>query len=105
FVLPSRSEPFGVVVAEALACRKAVVASAVGGIPEIIENGRSGVLVEPDHPAALVRELLVLLEDDSLRRSLGLAGYQRVCERFSCETMGRRYENLYSVLVRGSRVA
>ena len=63
-------------VAEALACQKAVVASAVGGIPEIIENGRSGVLVEPDHPAALARELLALLEDGSLRKSLGHAGYR-----------------------------
>ncbi len=47
------ASPFGVVVAEALAYQKAVVASAVGGIPEIIENGRSGVLVQPD--SALVR--------------------------------------------------
>jgi glycosyltransferase involved in cell wall biosynthesis len=45
FVLPSRAEPFGIVVAEALACRKAVVASAVGGIREIVEHGRSGLLV------------------------------------------------------------
>src|SRR6266849_3217687 len=70
------ASPFGVVVAEALACQKAVVASAVGGIPEIIENGRSGVLVEPDHPGALARELLALLEDGSLRKSLGHAGYR-----------------------------
>ena len=103
FVLPSRSEPFGVVVAEALACQKAVVASAVGGIPEIIENGRTGVLVEPDHPAALARELLALLEDGSLRKSLGHAGYQRVVECFSRETMSARYESLYSALVSGSR--
>ena len=103
FVLPSRSEPFGVVVAEALACQKAVVASAVGGIPEIVENGRTGVLVEPDHPAALARELLTLLEDGSLRKSLGHAGYQRVVECFSRETMSARYESLYSALASGSR--
>jgi len=103
FVLPSRSEPFGVVVAEALACQKAVVASAVGGIPEIIENGRSGLLVEPDHPAALARELLALLEDGSLRKSLGHAGYQRVVECFSRETMSARYESVYAGLVSGNR--
>jgi glycosyltransferase involved in cell wall biosynthesis len=105
FVLPSRSEPFGLVVAEALACGKAVVASAVGGIPEIIEDGRSGVLVEPDQPAALARELLALLADDSLRESLGQAGYERVTQLFSCEAMSARYEGLYSSLLSGSREA
>lgn len=101
FVLPSRSEPFGMVVAEALAFGNAVVVSAVGGIPEIIESGRSGVLVEPDQPAALAREILALLEDGSLRQSLGQAGYQRVIERFTCETMSAGYESLYSALESG----
>ena len=101
FVLPSRSEPFGMVVAEALACRKAVVASAVGGIPEIIENGRSGILVEPDNPSALARALVTMLEDDTLRESIAGAGYARVHEYFRCERMGSRYEALFSTLLSG----
>lgn len=105
FVLPSRSEPFGMVVAEALACRKAVVASAVGGIPEIIENGRSGILVEPDNPGALARALVTILEDDSLRESIAAAGYERVLERFGCEQMGARYEGLYCALLNGMPIA
>ena len=47
FVLPSRSEPFGIAIIEALACKKPVVATSVGGIPEIIENGKNGLLVSP----------------------------------------------------------
>jgi glycosyltransferase involved in cell wall biosynthesis len=101
FVLPSRSEPFGIVVAEALACRKAVVASAVGGIPEIIEDGRSGVLVKPDDPDALARAVLELLADEGRRESLGRAGYERITALFSYDAMGASYENLYSRLARG----
>lgn len=99
FVLPSRSEPFGMVVIEALACRKAVVASAVGGIPEIIEDGRSGVLVEPDNPGALARALTRMLDDHALRERLADAGYERVQERFGCERMGAEYERLYAALL------
>ena len=101
FVLPSRSEPFGIVVAEALACRKAVVATDVGGVPEIIEDGRSGVLVKPDDPDGLARAVLDLLEDDRRRESLGRAGHERVTTLFSYEAMGARYEDLYSRVVRG----
>ena len=101
FVLPSRSEPFGMVVVEALACRKAVVASSVGGVPEIIENGRSGLLVEPDDPPALARALLRVLEDDALRRSFAEAGHARARERFGREAMGARYEALFSALLIG----
>jgi glycosyltransferase involved in cell wall biosynthesis len=103
FVLPSRSEPFGVVIAEALACQKAVVASAVGGIPEIIEDGRTGILVEPDRPAALAGAVLALLQDVPRRESLAQAGYRRVVEHFSCEKMGAGYESLYAALVDGHR--
>jgi glycosyltransferase involved in cell wall biosynthesis len=99
FVLPSRSEPFGVVVTEALACRKAVVATAVGGIPEIIEDGRSGVLVEPDNPGALARALTRMLDDHALRERLADAGYERVLEHFACNRMGAGYERLYSALL------
>jgi glycosyltransferase involved in cell wall biosynthesis len=101
FVLPSRSEPFGLVLTEALASRKAVVATTTGGIPEIIDSGQSGLLVEPDDPGALARGLLTVLEDDALRTSLAEAGYRRVQERFGCEEMGARYGYLYAALLNG----
>ena len=100
FVLPSRSEPFGIVVAEALASQKAVAASAVGGIPEIIEDGISGVLVTPDDPIALAAAVLTLLDDDARRDALGRAGHKRTVERFSHEAAGSRYEDLFGRVMR-----
>jgi glycosyltransferase involved in cell wall biosynthesis len=105
FVLPSRSEPFGIVVAEALACRRPVVASAVGGIQEIIENGRCGVLVEPDDPERLAKAILRVLEDDVLRERIAEAGLERAVDQFSCKRTGGRYERLYSTLLADGSLA
>ena len=63
FVLASRREPFGLVLAEARAAGMAVIGSAVDGIPEVLEDGRAGILVPPDDPAALSRALGALLAD------------------------------------------
>jgi len=101
FVLPSRSEPFGIVVAEALACRKPVVASAVGGIPEIIESGRTGVLVEPDDPDALAEALAHVLESETLRESIAEAGHRRVRDQFGCDAMSASYGRVYAALLAG----
>jgi len=98
FVLPSRSEPFGIAIIEAMACRKPVVASAVGGIPEIIENGKTGILVDPDNPAALANALLNLLKDPSLQRSISSNAYENVVARFQCEHTGASYERLFAGL-------
>ena len=98
FVLPSRSEPFGIAILEAMACRKPVVASAVGGILEIIDHGKTGVLVEPDDPPALAHALLDLLKDHSLQRSISSNGYTRVTAQFQCEHTGAAYERLFESL-------
>jgi glycosyltransferase involved in cell wall biosynthesis len=102
FVLPSRSEPFGIAVAEALACGRPVVASSVGGIQEIIENERSGILVEPDRPEQLADAVLRVLEDVVLRERIANAGLRRVKDDFSSHRTGSRYEGLYSTLLAGS---
>jgi glycosyltransferase involved in cell wall biosynthesis len=99
FVLPSKSEPFGIVIIEAMACRKPVVASRVGGIPEIIEHGKNGIMVDPDDPLDLAGAIEALLNDPDLRESLGANGQLTVHERFTYETMGRRYESLFSRLL------
>jgi colanic acid/amylovoran biosynthesis glycosyltransferase len=98
-VLPSRAEPFGMVVTEAMASRKAVVATRVGGIREIIENGESGILVEPDDPAALADAMATLLRDPRLRDMLAEAGFRRVLEHFGFRRMGERYVELFSSLL------
>ena len=101
FVLPSRSEPFGIAVVEALLCRRPVVASAVGGIAEIIEDQRSGLLVRAEDDRALAHALLRLLEDEALGRVLAENGYRSARERFTPELMGSRYERLFLALSRG----
>ena len=97
-MLPSRSEPFGIVVAEALACGCAVIASRIGGIPEIVVDGESGILVEPDDQDALARAVSRVLDDGALRRALAEAGRARALRCFGADSMGAGYERLYTEL-------
>jgi glycosyltransferase involved in cell wall biosynthesis len=99
FVLPSVWEPFGLVIAEAMACGKPVVATNVGGIPEIVEHNRTGILVPPAAVAPLAIALEVLLEDGRLRTEMGRAGRQRFLEQFDARIMAARYQALYDSLL------
>ncbi len=104
-VLPSRAEPFGLVLAEAMAARRPVAATTVGGIPEVVEHEKTGLLVPPDRPDALAAAILRLLRSPDLRQRLAAAGYERVSRRFSAERMGAAYEALFDRLLseRGRR--
>jgi len=106
-VLPSLREAQGISILEAMARRVPVVASAVGGIPEVITSGVDGVLVPPGDPVALAAALVGLLHDPALRTRIGEAGYRTVVERFSIDAQVRRIESVYDEeLVRaGVRVA
>lgn len=77
-VLPSLFEPFGIVLLEAMAAGLPVVASRVGGIPEIVDDGRTGLLVDAGNPVALAEGLAALCQDENLRRSMGREARQRV---------------------------
>jgi glycosyltransferase involved in cell wall biosynthesis len=99
FVLPSRSEPFGIVLAEAMACKKPVVATTVGGIPEIIENGGNGILVDPDDDKALAEALIALLRDETLRTRIATRAFSMVREQFHIEKTGKGYEALFADLI------
>jgi glycosyltransferase involved in cell wall biosynthesis len=94
-VLPSLREAQGISILEAMARRVPVVASAVGGIPEVITSGVDGLLVEPADPDALASSVSRLLGDASLRRRIGDAGYRTVAERFSIDAQVRRIESVY----------
>jgi glycosyltransferase involved in cell wall biosynthesis len=98
-VLPSLWEPFGLVIVEAMACAKPVVATRVGGIPEIVEHGRTGLLVPAATVEPLAQALLSLIENAALRKRLGEAGRQRFVERFDSRTMAANYEALYDSLL------
>jgi glycosyltransferase involved in cell wall biosynthesis len=80
--VPSRDEGLPRVILEAMAMRVPVVASSVGGIPEAVEDGCSGLLVPPDNPDALAAALARVLEDETLASSLGEAGRRRVVDEF-----------------------
>lgn len=92
FVLASRVEPFGLAAAEAMAAGLPVVATAVGGLPECVSDGETGVLVPPSDPPALAAALVALLGDPLRRRQLGVAGRQRVAARFAAEVQVPRIE-------------
>jgi glycosyltransferase involved in cell wall biosynthesis len=94
-VMPSLREAQGIAILEALAARRAVVASRVGGIPETIRHGVHGLLVPPADPPALARAILRLAADPRLRARLGAAGARRVDEAFSVTASVRRTEVIY----------
>jgi glycosyltransferase involved in cell wall biosynthesis len=84
-VCPSHVEPFGINLIEGMACAVAVVGTRVGGIPEVIEEGVTGLLVPPKAPQALAEAVGRLLRNPDLRRTMGQAGRQRVLARFTVQ--------------------
>jgi glycosyltransferase involved in cell wall biosynthesis len=94
-VLPSLREAQGISILEAMARRKPVVASAVGGIPEVLTNGLDGLLVPPADPAALADACIRLACSPELRARMGEAGRATVEARFSLDAMVRRIEEVY----------
>ena len=95
FVLASRSEAFPNGAIEAMAAGLPVVAFAVGGLLDLVENGRTGVLVRPDDPAALVSGLRRLLDRPERAAALGEAARRDVLERYSFDRMVAAFEDLY----------
>jgi glycosyltransferase involved in cell wall biosynthesis len=95
FVLPSRFESFGIAVVEAMACGKAVIATRVDGVLEIIEDSKHGLLVEAGDPIALAEAIGTLTGDASLRARLGDAARERVTNRFLISRMGEAYTNAF----------
>ena len=99
FVCPSVYEPLGIVNLEAMACETAVVASRVGGIPEVVDDGVTGLLVPPDDPASLADALNALLRDPGRASAMGLAGRKRAVAEFSWDAVGAQTADLYAELL------
>jgi glycogen synthase len=101
-VLPSRTECFPLAIIEALACGKPVVATPVGGVPELVEDGTNGILVEPEDSYGLAAAIRLLLGDADLRERFGSAGRIRA-SRFQWHDMGEGYTKAYEeILQRGA---
>lgn len=98
FVLPSRHEPFGIVNLEAMAAGKAVIATRVGGVPEIVSDGVNGLLVPPEDPEALADSIRRLAGDAELRGRLGTAGKEQ-SRNFSWPAIADQYQAVYDRLV------
>ena len=100
FVLPSLWEGFGLVLLEAMAAGRPVVASAVGPVPEIVVEGETGLLVPPGDPDALARAITRVLRDPDLAARLGRAGRARVEAHFGLDGMVAHTDDLYQQLLR-----
>ncbi len=99
FVSSSLTEGLPVAVLEAMASRLPVVATRVGAVPEVIEDGRSGLLVNPGEPEALASAIVELVKNKERAAALARAAYVRVAERFSAESMTRQTEAVYQELL------
>ncbi|MBN1658377.1 MAG: glycosyltransferase [Anaerolineae bacterium] len=99
FVAPSLFESFGLIYLEAMNYGKPVIGCRSGGVPEVVEDGVTGVLVEPADPNALARAITTLLTSPRRLHEMGLAGRERLVEYFSYERMARDFEAAYRHVV------
>jgi len=103
FVLPSRWEGLPLVIIEAMMAGLPVVASRVGGVPELVEDGITGFLVPPGDSEALAEALQWLIEDKELRRRMGEAGREKALRKFTLDRMLRETQALYEEILAGCR--
>jgi glycosyltransferase involved in cell wall biosynthesis len=104
FVLASRAEGLPLVVVEAMSCRKAIVATNVDGVPEVVLPGVTGLLVPPDDPAALADTILELDSDDALRSRLAAGAFEHFRRGFTWRSIAQRYSELFESVTSGGSV-
>lgn len=98
-------EPFGTVIIEGMAMGKPVIATNMGGPPEVIKDGSNGFLVPPGDPVALSEKIGALIRDVEVRRAVGKAAREFVTANFSAERDTRRLESIYEEIIRSHRSA
>ncbi len=104
FVLPSRSEGMPNAVLEAMACGIPVIATAVGGTSEVIEDGKNGILIASEDEPHLIQALTELIQNHEKRLAFGLEGRRRVLSQFSLKNMVSEYQMLYESLLQKVRM-
>ncbi len=105
FVMSSITEGLGTSILDAMACRKAVIGTRAGGIPEVVDDRRTGLLVDPRAPAQLADAIVRLLQDPSARSRMADAGYERVRTRFTVDRMVAATAGHYRRIARAPHVA
>jgi glycosyltransferase involved in cell wall biosynthesis len=101
-VIPSLEEGFGIPAAEAMGCEVPVVATDAGGLPEVVEHEVTGLVVPRGDSGALASAIGRLLDDEELRRRMGLAGRERALRLFDWDRTAEQFEQVYRDL--GARV-
>jgi glycosyltransferase involved in cell wall biosynthesis len=104
FVLTSNAEGLGTSIMDAMASRLPVVATSVGGIPEVVADGVTGILIPPRQPAELSEAIYKLFADRAFARKLGQRGFEVVHEKFSAEAMAARIADLYEKIARRKNI-
>jgi len=99
FCMPSRQESFGVAALEASACCRPVVACDVGGVCDVVQDGKTGFLIPPGEPLALADKLCELIEKPEVARQLGRAGREFVQRNFEWDTNVSQMEEIYEQLL------
>lgn len=99
FVAPSRYESFGLIYAEVMSYGKPVIGCRTGGVPEVVEDGVSGILTEPGSVDELAEGIIKLVSDEPLRRLMGLKGRERVKQVFAKEVMCQLTARQYEIIV------
>jgi glycosyltransferase involved in cell wall biosynthesis len=100
FILPSITEGTPLSIMEAMSMKLPVIASRVGGIPEVVSHGKTGLLVNPGNPDEITDAVFKLLEDSKTRKEMGLRAREVVKKKFSLEHCVRGHEKLYKKLMR-----
>lgn len=98
FMLPSHYDTFPVTMLEAFACGKPIIASRVGGIPEVVKHDENGLLVEPGSPEPLAEAIRTLVQDDSRRKTLGQKG-KELAEKYNIVNIARKMIEMYAEIV------
>jgi len=99
FVLPSRWEGLPLAILEAMSSRASIIATSVGGISEVIEHEKEGILISPEDPEVLASAISELLKDEELRVKLGINAYKKVKEKYSIEVYTNNILELYKSLI------
>lgn len=101
FLLPSAQESFGLAALEAMSCEVPVIASRVGGLPEVIQDGVTGYICDPDDVAGMAERAIELLTDPDARRRIGREASADVTRRFCTDIVVPRYEAYYDAVLNG----
>jgi glycosyltransferase involved in cell wall biosynthesis len=99
FVLTSRWEGLPLTILEAMSSGAGIIATKVGGVPEVIQNGKEGILISPEDPTALARAIAELLKDRELRVKMGINAYKKVKEKYSIEVYSKNILEFYKSLI------